>query len=1275
MATILIVDDIPANRDYLVTLLGYDGHRLIEAADGAEALAAAKSAQPDLVIADILMPTMDGYELVRQLRADPLIANTPVIFWTAHYHEREAQALARSCGVPIVITKPSEPEAVLSAVEAALGLKPAAASAQAVEEFDREHLRLLTDKLSQKADDLGATNERLSALIELNLKLALELDPERLIQSFGHATRKIIGARYSITRLQSLFTSGMDSETAALLGSTNPPADVLRKILGDRCCVRLHNPGGDPVALGLSPSHPSIHSWLWAPIVSPDRVYGYIGLIDKIGLDKFSEEDERLAGILAAQVGRVYQNGSLYRDLLSRAAALEREMAARAESEEALAQRVRQGLLIGEVGTSLTRSDTLRGMLQLCAEALIRNLDVALARIWTFNEAENVLELKASAGIYTHIDGPHGRVPMGELKIGLIAQNRTPHFTNNVLTDPRVSDKEWAKREKMVAFAGYPLVVEDRLLGVVGMFARQPLNTGTVDVIGSVAHEIALGIERNRATAALREREEQIRLLLDSTAEAIYGMDVQGRCSFANSASARLLGFADPSQLLGRNMHALVHHTRKDGTPYPQAESRIFRAFLQNQGAHADDEVLWRADGSCFPAEYWSYPICRQGHMVGSVVTFLDITERRQLEDQFRRAEQRLRDVVASSPAVLFTLAIAQNHVHSISWTSDNLREILGYPPEVAVGPDWWSTNVHPEDLKRVNAQTSADLFSRGRTVQEYRFRHGDGSYRWTRCDMRLIRDETGGASEVVGAWTDITERKRAEEEKSKLREQLQQAQKLESVGRLAGGVAHDFNNLLTVINGYCDLLLRKLASADPMHESVTEIRKAGQRAAELTGQLLLLSRKQVTQTTEVNPNDIISEIGKMLARLIGADIHLETVLSPSLGWVLADPGQLSQVLLNLAVNARDAMPGGGRLLIETSNVDLDDSYLEQHAEVKPGPYVQLNISDTGTGMTKEVMSNLFEPFFTTKGPGVGTGLGLATVYGIVKQSGGSIWVYSEPGEGTRFTIYLPRVDAGGKLHHQPEPDSPSLLGTETILVVEDQEQLLKMAGRVLRSYGYRVLEAANPEEALLHSERYAGPIHLLLTDVVMPGMTGPELAVRLKPLRPAMGVVFMSGYSERAITDRSKLPGPYLTKPFSPEVLATTVRKVLGSPHSAGTILIADDEPGIRKYLRNVLASLNYEVLEAGNGREALTHIETSKVDLVIMDLAMPEQEGIETIQTLRQIQPQLKIIAISGEFAGALLRVAERLGAHASLAKPIKPDELLNAVSRVMGGSEPVE
>ncbi len=378
------------------------------------------------------------------------------------------------------------------------------------------------------------------------------------------------------------------------------------------------------------------------------------------------------------------------------------------------------------------------------------------------------------------------------------------------------------------------------------------------------------------------------------------------------------------------------------------------------------------------------------------------------------------------------------------------------------------------------------------------------------------------------------------------LREQLQQAQKLEIVGRLAGGVAHDFNNLLSVINGYSALVLERLTPADPLHGMVTEIRKAGRRGADLTRQLLCLTRKQAPQPAEVNLNDIVVEVEKMLERVIGADIWLHSILSPALGSVLADPGQLHQVLMNLALNARDAMPDGGTLLIETNNIDLDDSGAAQHELTKPGPYVELKVTDTGIGMTKEAMSHLFEPFYTTKKPEKGTGLGLTTVHGIVKQNGGSIRAHSEEGKGSVFTIHLPRADAGVSSVQAPEPPTESLRGTETILLVEDDEQLRKMAGSILRSYGYRVLEASRPGEALLHCERYAGPIHLMLTDVVMPEMTGPELASRARPLRPQTEVIFMSGYSETALADLLGSAVDCVFKPFCPDMLAARIRVAL---------------------------------------------------------------------------------------------------------------------------------
>jgi nitrogen-specific signal transduction histidine kinase len=379
------------------------------------------------------------------------------------------------------------------------------------------------------------------------------------------------------------------------------------------------------------------------------------------------------------------------------------------------------------------------------------------------------------------------------------------------------------------------------------------------------------------------------------------------------------------------------------------------------------------------------------------------------------------------------------------------------------------------------------------------------------------------------------------------LENQLRQAQKMEAIGRLAGGVAHDFNNLLTAIFGYVDLLREDLPEGSSARQDTEEIRKAAERAAALTRQLLAFSRQQVLEAVIVNVNDLVEEFDKMLRRLIGEDVELRAALAPDLANVRADPGQLQQVLMNLVVNARDAMPTGGKLLIETANADLTEEYAELHQPVIPGAYVMLAVSDTGVGMDADTRARIFEPFFTTKEKGRGTGLGLSTVYGIVKQSGGYIWVYSEPGHGTTFKVYLPRVDAPAHPVAQPR-EARTLAGTETILLAEDDEMLRPLAKGLLRKLGYIVLEAPSAEEALGAAAGHDGPIHLLVADVVMPGASGRELARRLAASRPETKVLYVSGYTDDAIVRHGLLdPGlAFLQKPFTPDTLARKVREVL---------------------------------------------------------------------------------------------------------------------------------
>ncbi|MHB1013263.1 MAG: ATP-binding protein [Desulfobacteria bacterium] len=408
-------------------------------------------------------------------------------------------------------------------------------------------------------------------------------------------------------------------------------------------------------------------------------------------------------------------------------------------------------------------------------------------------------------------------------------------------------------------------------------------------------------------------------------------------------------------------------------------------------------------------------------------------------------------------------------------------------------------------------------------------------------CEVRLARLPFTDRTMILASYIDITERK-------KLEEQLRQSQKMESVGRLAGGIAHDFNNLLTVITGYSELLLSQLGEKSPLCKEVEEIKGAGERAASLTRQLLAFSRRQVLQPKVLVLNEVVSNIEKMLRRLIGENVELRTVLGTGPWSVKADPGQIEQILVNLVVNARDAMPGGGKLTIETDNVFLDEEYSRGHPPVRPGQYVMLAISDTGVGMDEKTMSRIFEPFFTTKGLGKGTGLGLSTVYGIVKQSGGYIWVYSEPGKGSTFKVYFPRTEDRQEDLQKVVLSVEDLRGEKTVLIVEDEESIRNLACTVLGEYGYSVLPAQDGEDALRVAGEYAGEISLLLTDVVMPRMGGRELYDRIRQRHPEIKVLYMSGYTDDAIIHHGVLEEgtAFLQKPYSPVSLAQKVKEVL---------------------------------------------------------------------------------------------------------------------------------
>jgi two-component system cell cycle sensor histidine kinase/response regulator CckA len=513
-------------------------------------------------------------------------------------------------------------------------------------------------------------------------------------------------------------------------------------------------------------------------------------------------------------------------------------------------------------------------------------------------------------------------------------------------------------------------------------------------------------------------------------------------------------------------------------------------------------------------------------------------------QDALRRSEQRFRKLVEHSSGVITLLDAAGRIVYS----TQSIRSTLGYTEGERVGSVVFEL-IHPDDRPQAEALFRQVMAESGIVAHaDLRVRHKDGT--WRDLELAAVNHlDDPVVSAVVVNYHDITERKRALTEIRVLEEQFRQAQKMEAVGRLAGGVAHDFNNLLTVIISYADLLARDLPEGSAARQDLLEIRKAGAQAASLTSQLLAFSRQQVLAPVVLNLNALLADVRKMLQRLLGEDIELSLRLAPQLGNVRADPGQLQQVIMNLAVNSQDAMPTGGQLTIETADVELSEGYVEAHQTVRPGSYTMLVVTDTGTGMDAETRSRAFEPFFTTKEKGHGTGLGLSTVYGIVQQSGGYVWLYSEPGHGTTFKIYLPRVDepTGQPL---PREMPKTLTGTETILLVEDEAMMRPLVNGILEKRGYRVLVAQNATEALTLARQHDGPIHLLLTDVVMPGNSGPELAARLVASRPETAVLYMSGYTDDATVRHGLLDRGlnYIQKPFTPSALAQKVRQVLSS-------------------------------------------------------------------------------------------------------------------------------
>jgi PAS domain S-box-containing protein len=636
---------------------------------------------------------------------------------------------------------------------------------------------------------------------------------------------------------------------------------------------------------------------------------------------------------------------------------------------------------------------------------------------------------------------------------------------------------------------------------------------------------------RLRTTAELEVTETQYHKVFFDSPVALYRTSPEGDILDVNAALVTLLGYPDRETLLGGNSteYYVDPHDRKRFSERLERENQV--EAMVTQLKKRDGTPFWVLDTS---------HIVRGAH--GGAAWYegclIDITELRNAENALRVSEERFRQMAEHIKEAFFIVEVGSGRPLYVSPT---WSEIWGRPIEEGYDPSIWFNSIHPDD-RSVMAAAQEGIKRGESSVSIFRITRPDGTLRWVRGRAFPVRDASGDVYRLVGVSEDITELRETEE-------RLNHAQRMEVVGRLAGGVAHDFNNLLTVIIAETEYLRDELPASAPLGESVTEISRAGERAAALTRQLLAFSRRHLVEAVVFDLNPVVADTVKMLQRLVGEDVRLDLRPAADALPVRADRGQIEQLLTNLAVNARDAMPAGGTLAIETAAVRLDSDFAAAHAGMRPGDYVVLVVSDTGTGMTKEVMAHMFEPFFTTKELGKGTGLGLATSHEIVKEAGGHIAVSSEPGIGTTFRVYLPLVAGGTPTTAAPVIETIPR-GDETVLLVEDDTAVRRLAARVLRDQGYDVVEASDGSDALRLLAERESDVDLLLTDVVLPGMGGRELAERVRESQPGVRTLFVSGYSDDVILQRQLLARDVvvLQKPFTRDALCRKVRDVIDS-------------------------------------------------------------------------------------------------------------------------------
>jgi PAS domain S-box-containing protein len=838
--------------------------------------------------------------------------------------------------------------------------------------------------------------------------------------------------------------------------------------------------------------------------------------------------------------------------------------------------------ILHTVAATLSRSLDLNEILRTALDALTHVTGHEISSLHLLTSDRRQLHLRGDRGLSDRLRQANLVLPRGEGLIGGVAVSGKTIVLTEVTESP---DLLPAAREAVVAdgirgFVSVPIRAHGTILGAMslGRQVPDPFSPEDVRLLEATADQIAVALENAQLYLEAQQRRREAdelartarRLTEHLEVSAVSERIVESLLPLFRATSALLWqGGRDGDLVCVATAGRPLAHV-KPGSVLPKGVGIVGRAATEGRPAWTPDMLAeWNivltedlrqglADTGHYAA--LAVPLSVKGQIIG-VLAIADSVIRPFAEaevgllqtfaDQAALALENARLFEDARAARDFLQSIAENSVDGIvttdghgqiTYVSPGAEEIFGYARNEVLGRP--IANLYRFGVAEARVIMHR-LHAEGR-IRNYEtaIRAKDGRWVDVSASISLLRDAGGAIVGTLGIMQDISERK-------KLEQNLRQAQKMEAVGRLAGGIAHDFNNLLTVITGRSALLLQRLSLGDPVRRDIELFQRTGERAAGLTRQLLAFSRRQMLQPRVLDLNAVVMSLSTMLRRLIGEDIDLMTVLGPSLGPIRADPGQLEQVIVNLVLNARDSMPQGGQLTIQTANADIDENHGRQMLGVSSGAYTTLSVTDTGIGMDAETRSHIFEPFFTTKAPGEGTGLGLATVYGIIEQSGGEISVMSEPGRGTTFTIYLPRVDQLTEAPETVRVGTAAATGGETVLLVEDEDDVRELAREILEGQHYRVLDARDPEAALRIAERHRGPIHLLLTDVVMPQMSGRRLAEQLGALRPEMKVVYMSGYTDDTILRHGVADSAatvLIPKPFAPEGLIAKLRDVLGA-------------------------------------------------------------------------------------------------------------------------------